>query len=299
MTAGGHTKFLFDRDFSDPEDQKDRAQAMEKAAEEAADQAESEEAKVETAPEPELPPPPTFSEEDVERAREEGRQAGRDEAARDLAGAMEQRVADTLQATSSQIAQVLAAYERDKEQHSRDAVAVASVIVRKLFPALNMDKAMAEIEHMIVEAMKRTSGSPMLIVRVSEDMQAEVAQKAQELAALRGREGTINVIGDADVAPGDARVEWEGGGMVRDSAFIWREIDEIIESNLGQRLDVPDHSSSGEPGPASEAHEPDDAPTEAAEAEVVNPAAVGENEGNVAESDEPSTAADEIVKTED
>ena len=39
-------------------------------------------------------------------------------------------------------------YDEDKEQHSRDAVAVAAVIVRKLFPAMNMDTAMAEIENM-------------------------------------------------------------------------------------------------------------------------------------------------------
>ena len=275
MTAGGHTKFLFDRDFEKDEQDAQMQKAAAEAAKAAAAAQEDEDIYgEEEIVEPEAPPPPTFSEAELAQAREEGRQAGRDEATQDMASAIEQRTAQTLETISAQIAQIFDQYELDKEQHSRDAVAVAEVIVRKLFPALNMDKALAEIEHMIIEAMKRTSGSPMLMVRVSEDMQAEVDARAQELAALRGREGTVSVVGDADVAPGDARVEWDGGGMVRDTGLVWREIDDIIERNLGERIAMPDNAASAE------------APDEPlpGEAEVVNPAPVGENEEMSAES---------------
>ena len=225
MTAGGLKKFLFDTDFSPEANLKVQLEAQAKA--------EPEDELVEIEEETLADVPLTFTEEDIARTRDEGFQAGHTEATRDLTTALEQRLANTMDAISAQVANLFDAFAQDKEEHSRDAVAVATVILRKLFPALNMDKAMDEIEHMIVEAMQRTSGSPTLIIRVAPDMKVAVEAKVAELAALRGREGTVTVMADEKTSEGGAAIEWDGGGMVRDSALMWQEIDEIIERNLG------------------------------------------------------------------
>lgn len=276
MTAESHNKYLFDNDFGvDEVAAASATAAIVKEADEAeAAQRSAEAKKAEEAIEEAPPPPPTYSEEDIALARKEGEQAGRDEATRDMASAMEQRVMDTLDAINTKVTALFDAYAKDKEEHSRNAVGVATVIVRKLFPALNMDKAMDEIEHMIIEAMKRTSANPALIVRVPKDMLSEVEEKAQELAALRGREGTLKISADKDMVIGDVAVDWEGGGMSRDTRLIWQEIDEIIERNLGQKLD-------NFAAPEAEAVAEPELPVEQL---VVNPAEVGKNEGNAVES---------------
>lgn len=259
MTAESPKKYLFDNDFGVDDGLSVRARST--AVEDAdatsgkAEQNEGIEAEaVEEAP----PPPPTYSEEDLARAREEGMQAGRDAATRDLASAMEQRLVNILESISDQVATLLATYDEDKEQHSRDAVAVAAVMVRKLFPAMNMDTAMAEIEHMIHEAMKRTAGNSTLIVRVPQDMLDEVEEKAKDLGVQRGREGALSIIAGKDMLSGDVAVEWEGGGMSRDTNSIWREIDEIIERNLGTNttLEEAPHQPEIAPEPESEPENP-------------------------------------------
>ena len=271
MTASGRKKFLFDQEFGTEADDIARAEAQSTAkAEDSPEVTELETAEVEV----EEVVVPTFSEEDVAQAREEGRKTGRDEATRDMTSALEQRLADTLDTINIKVENLFEAYTQDKEERSRDAIAVAAVIVRKLFPALNMDKSMAEIEHIIVEAMKRTSGSPTLIIKVPEDMHADVEAKTAELAALRGREGTINVIADKDMAAGDISIEWDGGGMMRETAVLWREIDQIIEQNLGQATG--EVAEDAEPQSAQEPQEPIE--------EVVKQAAVSENEENAVES---------------
>jgi flagellar biosynthesis/type III secretory pathway protein FliH len=193
-------------------------------------------------------------------------QAGRDAATRDLASAMEQRLVNTLEIISSQMETLFATYDADKEQHSRDAVAVATIIVRKLFPALNMETAMAEIEHMIHEAMQRTAGNSTLIVRVPQEMLQEVEDKAKDLVALRGREGVLSVIADKNMTSGDVTVEWEGGGMTRDTGSIWQEIDDIIERNLGQNAHL---EATSNPPTAAAAENP--------EPESENPTEPGDN----------------------
>lgn len=292
MTANSRKKFLFDTDFSEEDvaPVSVQGQSADVKAEETAEPPAAEEViEVE-----EAPPPPTYSEEELAQAREEGMRAGRDEATRDMTSALEQRLVNTMDTINAQIATLFDTYDQDKEEHSRDAVAVAAVIVRKLFPAMNMDKAMNEIEHVISEAMKRTSGTPTLIIRAPQDMKREIEDKAVQLSVLRGREGTLSVIVDENMAVGDIAVEWEGGGMIRDTRFIWSEIDEIIERNLGKNLDdyAPTQVEDGselelDAAPATQ-------PKLEAEPEtdqlVVNPAKVGENEEIQAES--PQTESD-------
>lgn len=232
MTAESAKKYLFDNDFGVADGVSARAPST--SIEDETASAELQAQNIEAEVVEEAPPPPTYSEEDLARAREEGMQAGRDAATRDLASAMEQRLVNTLETISSQMETLFATYDADKEQHSRDAVAVATVIVRKLFPALNMETAMAEIEHMIHEAMQRTAANSTLIVRVPQEMLEEVEAKAKDMSALRGREGTLSIIADKNMTSGDVAVEWEGGGMTRDTGSIWQEIDNIIERNLGE-----------------------------------------------------------------
>jgi len=284
MTASSHTKFLFDLDLSlDPVEV-----AQQKAQAEAELQAERERAEAVQEAEPEIP---TFSEEDVQRARDEGYQAGQTDTTRDLASAIEQRLAKTLDTINTQITNLFDAYARDKEEHSRDAVAVATVIVRKLFPALNMDTTMAEIEYMIIEAMQRTSGSPTLVVRVPADIHASVETKASQLAAVRGREGTVTVMIDDAMSEGDVAVEWDGGGMTRDTQAMWQEIDQIIERNLGAKR-TNNHKEALQSAPQAETTPPTAQQPERPKAsqEVVNEASVGENEENAPESVSEATA---------
>ena len=274
MSATGHKKFLFDLDFgSDTDPHAQLAEQRRKAEEAEATAREAEEVDEE----PEIVVP-TYSQEELDQARAEGFQEGHAEATRDLSSAVEQRLADTLEAINAQIHGLHQSYEQDREEHNRDAVAVATIIVRKLFPAMNMDKAIDEIGHMVTEALQRTSGEATLIIRVHPDLKDTVKEKANDLAAMRGQDGAITVMADETVEPGDAAVEWEGGGMIRDSQLMWQEIDKVIERNLGDdRFDGP------QPAEA-----------EPAQQEVVEEAPVGENEELVAESpSDPAPIAEE------
>ncbi|MCW8914544.1 MAG: FliH/SctL family protein [Magnetovibrio sp.] len=286
MTAGGHKKFLFDMDFSP--DAEEEAARLAKVEAEAIAKAAAADDIVEDDPEEEIIP--TFSEEDVEYARNEGFQAGHTEATRDLTTALEQRLANTMDTINIQVSNLFEAYDRDREEHSRDAVAVAAVIVRKLFPAMNMDKALQEIEHMVIEALQRTSGTPSLVVRVAPEIRDTVQSKADELASLRGHEKAVTVMADESIDEGDAAVEWDGGGMVRDSKLMWQEIDDVIERNLGgERLN-------GHTAPDNEQDSPQELLQEDAQ-EVVNSAAVGDNGETATESHHPLETEDPIEAT--
>ena len=230
MSSAGIKKFLFDNDFTNlepilpaPEEAKEQDEAAEMELAVKEEEVEVEEEVV----------IPTFSEEDVNRAREEGTQHGRDEALKDMEGSLQKKLAETMQVLEQKLDGITNEQLAQKDGKVRNAAAVAAVIVRKLFPSLNMDKAMDEINHMIEQALKKTSGETKMVFSVASEIKDDVENKVAEMVALSGREIDFKVVGSADIKMGDCTIEWSGGGLIRDQDQMWREIDEIVERNLG------------------------------------------------------------------
>ena len=77
------------------------------------------------------------------------------------------------------------------------------------------------------------------MVRVQDGLVEETEALMRRLARERGYEGRLVVLGDPDLALGDARIEWADGGVVRERARIEAEIDAAVAAHLG-----PDHDLS-------------------------------------------------------
>jgi len=284
MTDSIPKKFMFDTQFEIEEPE------PEVLAEPEAQEPEAEDVEVIAEPEFVEEIAPTFSEEELAQARAEGLQAGREEAIKDMTSALEQQMANALNIINEQVERLFDAYASDTEEHARNAIAVASVIVRKLFPTLNADHAMGEIESIIIEAMQRTSGAPSLLIKVPADIHKDIEAKVNEMAALRGREGKISVMADIDMPDGDLLVEWAGGGISRDTSLMWEQIDEIVERNLGSTIEEVTEKNSLPPKPEAEStHAENQELAHKPEQEVVKQDVVGENTEVTAES--PQDAA--------
>ncbi|MBL4748846.1 MAG: hypothetical protein JKY17_08915 [Magnetovibrio sp.] len=275
MTSGRPKKFLFDTEFGveEPKLLKEDSSDL--------NQEEEENDPIVTEPEREEVIIPTFSASELDEAREEGKRAGRDEAIADMSSALEQQMATALKSIDEQVDRLFSTYTTDTQEHSRIAVTIASVIMRKLFPSLNAEHSMVEIENIINEAMQRTTGAPSLLIKVPSNIHKDIEDKVAEMAALRGRVGKITVMAEDNLADGDLQVEWDGGGILRDSALIWDQIDGIIERNLGSKIADITHTAPTIPPAAS--NQGLNHPIEP-EQDIINQDVVGKNEENMAAS---------------
>ena len=64
-----------------------------------------------------------------------------------------------------------------------------------------------------------------------EDLKSGLEQRIETL--IKSCEGKLTVLGDAAMAPGDCRIEWNEGGAERNAEAMWKDIDLIIEQNIG------------------------------------------------------------------
>jgi flagellar assembly protein FliH len=109
-----------------------------------------------------------------------------------------------------------------------EAVEVAVAVASKLAPALVAREPMAEIAALATECFTTFLTAPHLVVRVNDELYAAACDHLAQIARSRGFEGRLVVLGEADIAPGDCRIEWADGGVIRDRADIAAAIDDLV-----------------------------------------------------------------------
>jgi flagellar assembly protein FliH len=164
-------------------------------------------------------------------AEARGRAAGFVEGMRQAQADSSGRLADALRRLAEAAATLLAEADARHAALEEDAVAFALELGRKLAgEALRVD-ALGPIAEAARAAFQHLRGVPHLVVRVNETQVEEVDRLMRRLSRERGFEGRIVVLGEPDVAAGDARLEWADGAVVREQARIADAVaDQIAES---------------------------------------------------------------------
>ena len=215
---------------------------------------------------------PTYSEDEINAAREEALAAGRQEGANEAKDASERKIADALAAIEGGLSELFRIQEEANDSMLKSAISVAVTVARKLFPGLNRKGALDEVENLVVTTMEKVMEEPKVTVHVAEELKPGLERRIDTL--IKGCEGKLTVRGDEGMAPGDCRIEWNDGGAERNTAAMWKDIDLIIEENIGGE----DQGAGDDGGPA--AGDPDrgaEAPDTAApiEAEQAPPPEAG------------------------
>lgn len=215
-------KFLFENSFD-----------VEKAPE-----AEEETTDEEEEAEPEVVVP-TFSEEEMAAAREESFATGKAEGVNEATEATERLISASLEKLNQQFDGLFKAQEEADAAIMETAISIACGIARKVFPALNQQGALGEIERMTVMSLEKILEEPQVIITVNPELEAALNERLNTLTAQAAYKGEVKIIADDGIVPGDCRIEWSGGGAHRDMDAMWREIDEIVKRNLSGNPEAP------------------------------------------------------------
>ena len=173
------------------------------------------------------PPPPKFGEEDLERARTEGHACGKEIGAQEAMQSIEEQISKAVNAVSAQMNGLAQAQVESHERQNREALEVALIVVRKVFPHLAGRHGLAEVESVVSDCLERLRDEPRIVIRVADAVLDQVEARISEFAARTGFDGQVVYLAQDGLNPGDVRVEWADGGAERDSERLWREIDQI------------------------------------------------------------------------
>uniref|UniRef100_UPI001E53278C FliH/SctL family protein n=1 Tax=Methylobacterium sp. Leaf118 TaxID=2876562 RepID=UPI001E53278C len=108
---------------------------------------------------------------------------------------------------------------RDAEREAQ-ALAFATALAKRIAGEALDARPLAAVEEAARAALRHLRGVPHLVLRLNEGLVEEAETLMRRLAREHGFEGRLVVLGEPDMPPGDARLEWADGGVVRERARI-------------------------------------------------------------------------------
>jgi flagellar assembly protein FliH len=171
----------------------------------------------------------------IAEARREGHAAGLVEGERTAVARAEKQVAASADAIANKVAVMASTIDDARKQSAAEAIGLALSIARKLAGRMIAAEPTAEIEALIADCLQSLEGVPHLVIRCEPMLADRVRDIATAKISHSGFTGRLVVLGDPDIAIGDARLEWADGGVVRDIRQLSADIDAAITEYFAAR----------------------------------------------------------------
>lgn len=130
------------------------------------------------------------------------------------------RIAAAAERIAAAMGRIVAEGEARDAENEALAMDFAVALARKLAADAIARDPLDAIAAAGAEAFRHLRGVPHVVVRVHESLVEPVKELMARLSRERGFDGKMIILGEPDIAAGDARVEWADGGVVRDQAQI-------------------------------------------------------------------------------
>lgn len=166
--------------------------------------------------------------EELARARADGFQAGMDAARSDRDNALLAAM-DALQAGVEGMAE-----ERDdfRADTARDAAQLVLAVAQHLAGHPLLASPGQAVDDAIGRALAQVARGTELVVRVHPDLAADIEERVAARQANDRRRLNLHISPDASLASGDARIEWDEGGLTLDRAMreeaVLRELNNLF-----------------------------------------------------------------------
>jgi flagellar assembly protein FliH len=147
----------------------------------------------------------------------------------------ERRLAGAFEHIASGLDQLRGSLKVVEDRFEAEAVEVALAVGKKLAAELISREPFAEAAALADNCFRELLAAPHIVVRVNGALYAVAKQKLEEIAQARGFEGRLVVMAEADIEPGDCRIEWADGGLKRDRLATERAIAEAVERYVASR----------------------------------------------------------------
>ena len=134
---------------------------------------------------------------------------------------------------AAQAERLLAAQDGRTQMIEASAAVLAVRIARRMAGAALADKPQAIIEQAARECLVHARMAPHLAVRVNEAQVGDAEKLFGKLTRESGYAGKVIILGEPEIAAGDARFEWADGGVVIDNAALDLMISTAAETVLG------------------------------------------------------------------
>lgn len=196
------------------------------------------------------PPPPTYSQDEIEAARLTAQEQGRQKGLNEAAASREQKITHLVQQISTQFATLFAAEQERESRYEEEVISLVLQALDRLFPSLTERIGPYETQQAITRVLKTAADQSEITIRVAPDFVADVEAV---IAPIRNKDinpPSFHIVPDDTLDAGDCRLLWQDGGAVRNAAGLAGAIHDSLLALLPdtfqtQALPADDESAHG------------------------------------------------------
>lgn len=213
--------FTFDISFDEEENQRKRKLAQKQEEERLAQEEEARQMAE--------PPAPTFSAEELQAAKAQAWQEGRDAGYSDAIAEREAMVTTQLESLSAQISGIFVHQDVSNEHIALDASETAISLLKRLLPHYSEQHGTEEIKAALAACMEQLTAQSRVTISVPEAQEETLKPHIEAVAARSGYDGRLIIIKDPDLGPAEVVARWDGGGMDRLDQTVWDAVETILQ----------------------------------------------------------------------
>jgi flagellar assembly protein FliH len=141
------------------------------------------------------------------------------------------RMAAAMEHLAQAAGALLAAVDEHRSETEALAIDFAMTLGWKLAGQALAREPLAAIADAAARSFQHLRGVPHLAVRVNDTLVEPVDELMRSMALERGFEGRLVTLGDPDMAPGDVRLEWADGGLLREQSRIEEAVAQALRNH--------------------------------------------------------------------
>ena len=172
---------------------------------------------------------PTFSEEDLNVAKQIALKQGIQEGKAEVMSGIEREITSSLDTISLKLESLMQVHKKWTEAMSKDTLRLAHAIMKKLAPQLTRNGELNEVERTIAHAFEFINDQPKVLIQISQHLKTPLQEKIDLITSRAHFDGQVILIVNNELVGDDCRIKWDSGEMERSMSTTWDQIDKIVD----------------------------------------------------------------------
>ena len=172
---------------------------------------------------------PTFSEEDLNVAKQIALKQGIQEGKAEVMSGIEREITSSLDTISLKLESLMQVHKKWTEAMNKDTLRLAHAIMKKLAPQLTRNGELNEVERTIAHAFEFINNQPKVLIQISQHLIKPIQEKIDLITSRAHFDGQVILIVNNELVGDDCRIKWDSGEMERSMSTTWDQIDKIVD----------------------------------------------------------------------
>ncbi|NDF12738.1 MAG: hypothetical protein EB060_08025 [Proteobacteria bacterium] len=178
------------------------------------------------------PPPPTFSEAELQAEFQKGFSEGKREGIAETQKAnteLENRTNEALNLLAIQLTNLKEAAEAQTGRYKAQVANLALMLAKKVAGSALKEDPSAKVMECVEKALPLLMEQATITIQVNPAVATMVEEKTRKMCTEKNITSPLQFVSSAETPLTDCKLEWKGGGAEYQSAEQWAQIEKLLE----------------------------------------------------------------------